>query len=158
MLNVFLEALIDTLKILPFLILIYIIIELIEHKTTVFGNRKILQGNLAPLIGSAVGLVPLWLFRYGGKTVRKEVYPHGHVALGIYCHFGRGGNFIIVRRNPRAFAHGGFAAYHSKIPSRACRGLCGKRPSFQGKGALSPTIRPIHAILLRARTFRRLAL
>lgn len=59
MTEVLLDALFDTLKVLPFLLIIYIIIELVEHKTSVFGNRKILQGGFAPLIGSAAGLVPL---------------------------------------------------------------------------------------------------
>ena len=33
MLDVFLDSLIDTLKLFPFLVLIYVIIELLEHKT-----------------------------------------------------------------------------------------------------------------------------
>ena len=33
MLDVFFDALFDTLKLLPFLVLIYVIIELLEHKT-----------------------------------------------------------------------------------------------------------------------------
>lgn len=84
MLNVFLEALIDTLKILPFLILIYIIIELIEHKTTVFGNRKILQGNLAPLIGSAVGLVPLCGFSVMAAKLYEKKYIRTGALLSVF--------------------------------------------------------------------------
>ena len=37
------DALWDTLKIFPFLFLIYVIIEILEHRTTLTQNQKILQ-------------------------------------------------------------------------------------------------------------------
>ena len=58
MLEVIADAFLDTLKVFPFLLVIYILIEFLEHKTSFTHNKKILQGRLAPLIGSATGLVP----------------------------------------------------------------------------------------------------
>lgn len=78
MLDVFLDALLDTLKVLPFLLLIYIIIELFEHKTSVFGDHKILQGNLAPLIGSAAGLIPLC----GFSVMAAKLYENKYIRTG----------------------------------------------------------------------------
>lgn len=78
MTEVLLDAVIDTLKVLPFLLLIYMIIELIEHKTSAFGNRKILQGGLAPLIGSAAGLIPLC----GFSVMAAKLYEKKHIRTG----------------------------------------------------------------------------
>ena len=58
MTEVLLDALLDTLKLFPWLLLIYIVIELIEHKTKLTGSHNRLSGRLGPLIGSATGLVP----------------------------------------------------------------------------------------------------
>ena len=78
MTEIFLEALFDTLIVLPFLLIIYIVIELVEHKTSVFGNRKILQGKLAPLIGSAAGLVPLC----GFSVMAAKLYDKKFIRTG----------------------------------------------------------------------------
>ena len=56
--EVLLDALLDTLKLLPWLILLYIVIELLEHKTNLGGAHSRLSGRLGPLLGAATGLVP----------------------------------------------------------------------------------------------------
>ena len=78
MFEVFLDALLDTLKVLPFLLIIYIVIELIEHKTSLTGNKKILQGRLAPLLGSAAGLIPLC----GFSVMSAKLYERGYIRTG----------------------------------------------------------------------------
>lgn len=78
MAEVFLDAFLDTLKVLPFLLVIYIVIELIEHKTTLVGNRKILQGRLAPLLGSAAGVVPLC----GFSVMAAKLYDKKYIGTG----------------------------------------------------------------------------
>ena len=78
MTEVFLDSVFDTLKVVPFILIIYIVIELIEHKTSVFGNRKILQGRLAPLIGSAAGLVPLC----GFSVMAAKLYDKKFIRTG----------------------------------------------------------------------------
>ena len=78
MAEVFLDAFLDTLIVLPFLLIIYIVIELIEHKTTITRNRKFLQGRFAPLIGSAAGIVPLC----GFSVMAAKLYEREYIKTG----------------------------------------------------------------------------
>ena len=84
MTEVLLDAVIDTLKVLPFLLLIYLFIELIEHKTSVFGNRKILQGRFAPLIGSAAGIIPLCGFSVMASKLYEKKYIRTGTLLAVF--------------------------------------------------------------------------
>ena len=76
--EIVLDACIDTLKVFPFLIVSYILIELIEQKTSFTHNHKILRGNLAPLIGSATGLVP----QCGFSVMAAKLYDKGLIRTG----------------------------------------------------------------------------
>ena len=76
--SVLTDSLLDTLKVFPFLILIYILIEILEHRTTLIQNRKILQGNLAPLIGSATGIIP----QCGFSVMAAKLYDNGLIRTG----------------------------------------------------------------------------
>lgn len=78
MLDVTLDALLDTLKLFPFLLLSYIIIELLEHKTDLSKPHGGLSGNLAPLIGGATGLIP----QCGFSVMTAKLYEHRHVTVG----------------------------------------------------------------------------
>lgn len=78
MAGVFLDALLDTLKILPFLLVMNLIIELIEHGSKGLKANKILKGGAAPLIGTAVGVVP----QCGFSVVATELYAKRRIALG----------------------------------------------------------------------------
>ncbi len=78
MLDILLDALIDTCKVFPFLLIIYILIELLEHKTTFAQNRKVLQGRLAPLVGSATGLVP----QCGFSVMAAKLYDKSYIRTG----------------------------------------------------------------------------
>ena len=73
-----LDAFIDTLKILPFLLVIYILIEFLEHRTTFTQKPQILQGNLAPLVGSATGLIP----QCGFSVMAAKLYDKGLIRTG----------------------------------------------------------------------------
>lgn len=72
------DALTDTLSVFPFLLVIYILIEFLEHKTSFTRNKKILQGRLAPLIGSATGLVP----QCGFSVMAAKLYDKGLIRTG----------------------------------------------------------------------------
>lgn len=76
--EIVLDAFLDTLKVLPFLLVIYILIEFLEQRTTFARNHKILQGNLAPLIGSATGLVP----QCGFSVMAAKLYDKGLIRTG----------------------------------------------------------------------------
>lgn len=67
----------DTLPLLPWLILIYIVIELLETKTDFSKNGK-LQGGLAPLVGSATGLIP----QCGFSVLAAKLYEQKYITIG----------------------------------------------------------------------------
>lgn len=76
--DIILDAFLDTLKVFPFLLVIYILIEFLEHRTSFTRNRKILQGNLAPLIGSATGLIP----QCGFSVMAANLYDKALIRTG----------------------------------------------------------------------------
>lgn len=76
--EVALDAFLDTLKVFPFLLIIYVIIEVLEHKTSLTKNRKILQGKFAPLIGSFAGLIPLC----GFSVMAAKLYEKRFIKTG----------------------------------------------------------------------------
>lgn len=76
--SVLLDALLDTLKVFPFLFLIYVLIEIIEHRTTLMRDRKILQGRLAPLIGAATGIIP----QCGFSVMAAKLYDSNLIRTG----------------------------------------------------------------------------
>ena len=76
--DVILDAILDTLKIFPFLLIIYVLIELLEHKTSFAKNGKLLQGKLAPLLGSLTGLVP----QCGFSVMSAKLYDRRLISTG----------------------------------------------------------------------------
>lgn len=76
--EIVLDALIDTVKLLPFILIIYILIEILEHNSTVTRNQKLLQGKLAPLIGSSVGIIP----QCGFSVMAAKLYDSGLIRTG----------------------------------------------------------------------------
>ncbi len=73
-----LDAFLDTLKIFPFILIIYILIELLEHKTSFIQDRERLQGNFAPLIGAATGIIP----QCGFSVMAAKLYDRGLIRTG----------------------------------------------------------------------------
>ena len=67
--EIILDAFLDTLIVLPFLIIIYILIEFLEHRTTFTRNHKILQGNPFDRLRHGAHSA-MRFFRYGGKALR----------------------------------------------------------------------------------------
>lgn len=76
--EVFLDAFIDTLLVLPFLLIMNFIIELLEYRSKGLKANGILHGGFAPLIGTAVGIVP----QCGFSVVATELYGKRKIALG----------------------------------------------------------------------------
>ena len=76
--NIVLDTFLDTLTVFPFLLVIYILIEFLEHRTSFTRNHKILQGSLAPLIGSATGLIP----QCGFSVMAAKLYDKGLIRTG----------------------------------------------------------------------------
>ncbi len=76
--EVFLDSLLDTLKVFPFILVIYILIEFLEHKTSFTHNHNLLQGPLAPLLGTVTGIIP----QCGFSVMAAKLYDKGFIRTG----------------------------------------------------------------------------
>ena len=75
----FLDALIDSLKILPFLLLTYVVMEYLEHhmkETSKDAIRK--SGRLGPLFGAACGIIP----QCGFSAAASNLYAGRVITIG----------------------------------------------------------------------------
>ncbi len=76
--EVILDAFLDTLKIFPFILVIYILIELLEHKTSFSRSHKLLQGAAAPLLGAVTGIIP----QCGFSVMAAKLYDKKLIRTG----------------------------------------------------------------------------
>lgn len=73
-----LDALIDTVKILPVLLLAYVLIEVIELKTSkTIEHSRLLKSKYAPLLGAGLGLVP----QCGFSVVATDLYTKRKISI-----------------------------------------------------------------------------
>lgn len=79
MLDVLLDTVFDSLKLLPFLFITYLVLEFIEHKTE-HGTEQLVQksGILGPVVGSALGLVP----QCGFSASASNLYAQRLISVG----------------------------------------------------------------------------
>lgn len=79
MLQSLLDALLDTLKLMPWLLIMHVLIEIFEyHAVSKIKLNKALRGKFAPLIGSACALLP----QCGFGVVAADLYSRKSVRLG----------------------------------------------------------------------------
>ena len=79
MLDVVLDALIDSVKLLPFLFITYLIMEYIEHKTSEKAKETIKKsGRFGPLIGGILGAFP----QCGFSVAATNLYAARVITLG----------------------------------------------------------------------------
>lgn len=79
LLDSFKDAVIDSIKILPFLLITYIILEFIEHKTEDKFNHIIEKaGIFGPIVGSILGAIP----QCGFSTAASNFYAGRIISLG----------------------------------------------------------------------------
>lgn len=79
MLEVVIDAVVDSVKLLPFLFIAYLIMEYIEHKTKEHAKETIRKsGNLGPLIGGIVGVFP----QCGFSASATNLYAGRVISLG----------------------------------------------------------------------------
>ncbi len=77
--DVVLDAFLDTLKILPILLIANFLIEYFELKASnKVYNSKLLNGKLSPLFASAVGLIP----QCGFSVVATNLFSSKKIAIG----------------------------------------------------------------------------
>lgn len=67
----------DTLPLLPWLLLIYVVLQLLENKTNLAGSNR-LGGRLGPVIGAATGLIP----QCGFSVLAAKLYEQKYVTVG----------------------------------------------------------------------------
>ena len=79
MIDILIDALIDSIKILPFLFITYLIMEYIEHKMSEKSKTTIKKaGKLGPLLGSSVGIIP----QCGFSASATNLYSARVISLG----------------------------------------------------------------------------
>ena len=77
MIDILLDALLDVLKLIPFLYLSFVIMELIEHK---LNNQKKLDkiNKFGPIAGSTLGIIP----QCGFSALASNLYAARVITLG----------------------------------------------------------------------------
>lgn len=79
MLQVIQETTIDTLKLIPFLLLTYLVMEYLEHRTGEKAQKLIEKaGRLGPVLGGLLGIVP----QCGFSTAASNLYAGRVISLG----------------------------------------------------------------------------
>lgn len=79
MLDIIIDTLTDTIKLLPFLFIAFLIIEIIEHKLNE-QNKEVIQksGKYGPIIGGIIGAIP----QCGFSTMATNLYITRIISLG----------------------------------------------------------------------------
>jgi len=77
-LHVFLHALLDTLKILPFLLLVFVAIAVIEERVDIKKHARLLGGRFAPLVGSVTGVIP----QCGFSVMSVKLFQGHYITIG----------------------------------------------------------------------------
>lgn len=78
MLDVLLDALLDALKIFPFILLIYVLMEIIENARNKEKIEKALTGGFAPVFSGLLGVVP----ECGFSVMCSKLYDKGMIRTG----------------------------------------------------------------------------
>jgi len=77
--EVFWEACLDSLKVLPILLAVYFLIELIEFKWAgKMQNNRLLRGKASPVLAALVGSVP----QCGFSVVAADLFAQGMISIG----------------------------------------------------------------------------
>ena len=71
------HALIDTFPLLPWILLMYVLIELLESKTDLKTANRF-GGKFGPIVGSATGLIP----QCGFSVMAAKLYEQKYITLG----------------------------------------------------------------------------
>ena len=77
--DVILDTLLDTVKLIPFLLVTYLAMEYLEHKTGQKAQGLVRKaGRLGPVIGGALGVVP----QCGFSAAASGLYAGRVITLG----------------------------------------------------------------------------
>ena len=74
-----LDAFIDSIKILPIILVVYFLIEFLEYKNALkFEHSKLLKGKASPVMGALFGCIP----QCGFSVVTTDLYSKKVVSIG----------------------------------------------------------------------------
>ena len=78
-LDVLLDATLDTLKMVPVLLVVYYLIELLEYKKVIkLGNSGIFQGKASPVFATLFGVIP----QCGFSVIATDLFTQGNLTVG----------------------------------------------------------------------------
>ena len=78
-LDVLLDATLDTLKMVPVLLVVYFLIEILEYKKVIkLGNSGIFKGKASPLFATAFGIIP----QCGFSVIATDLFTQGNLTVG----------------------------------------------------------------------------
>lgn len=78
MLDIIKDTVIDTIKLIPFLFIAFVIIEIIEHKLSNQNKEIIKSGKYGPIVGGILGIIP----QCGFSTMATNLYVTRIISLG----------------------------------------------------------------------------
>lgn len=77
--HIFLHSFLDTIKITPFIFLMYLLIECFEHKNNTDLSHKLMKTNLSgPILGGLFGSIP----QCGFSVIASDLYAKKAITLG----------------------------------------------------------------------------
>ncbi len=77
--HILLHSLIDTAKLVPVFLLVYLLIEFLEYKNMfAFEKSKLLKGKASPIMGSLFGSVP----QCGFSVISSELFAKRKISIG----------------------------------------------------------------------------
>ena len=78
-LDVLLDATLDTLKMVPVLLVVYYLIEILEYKKVIkLGNSKIFKGKASPVFATLFGIIP----QCGFSVIATDLFTQGNLTVG----------------------------------------------------------------------------
>ena len=78
-LDVLLDATLDTLKMVPILLVVYYLIEILEYKKVIkLGNSSIFKGKASPVFATLFGIIP----QCGFSVIATDLFTQGNLTVG----------------------------------------------------------------------------
>lgn len=83
-LSVLLDTALDTLEIFPLLLLVYVLLELLEHRMDLSRCAHLLTGPVGPLLGAVVGCIPQCGFSAAAATLFNYKRISGGALVAVF--------------------------------------------------------------------------
>ena len=84
LLHILTDTFCDTLEIFPLLLLVYVLLELLEHRLDVSRYTRLLTGPAGPIIGAVVGCIPQCGFSAAAATLFNYKRVSGGALVAVF--------------------------------------------------------------------------